>query len=258
MQLTTPISDDDYIIKREGCTRRRNRVLKMMRSIWSSVALCSLAAAAPADAASYLFDNQGDTATIDFDGFVGDSSGVIPGLSSSLTLTLLSGVGTGNFLFSYELLNTSTAAFSGSRVSGFAFNSDPRVSGAFINLGDFSNIVASGGNYPNAINYVEVCVNNRNSCAGGGGDGATLTDPATGQFTLSFGAPINGVTLDYFHVRYQSVPESLVSDGSASGRDVTTAVPEPGSWMLMLMGFFALGFALRRRVDGAPRKQAYA
>ena len=228
-------------------------VVKMTRSLSVCVAACVLAAASPAQSAEYLFDGNGDAATVNFNGFVGDSSGVISGLTSRLTLKLLSGAGTKDFLFSFELVNTSTAVFTGSRVSGFSFDSNPDVDGAFINLGDFSNIVATGGNYPNGIGDVEVCLNDKHSCAGGGGGGATLNDPATGQFTLSFAdAPTNGVTLDRFFVRYQSLP---TREGSASGQAVTTAVPEPGSWMMMLVGFFTLGFALRRRVR-APVKSA--
>lgn len=219
----------------------------MTRSLWACVAACACAVATPANAATYLFDGNNDAATINFNGFVDDPSGVISGLTSKLTLTLLSGVGTKDFRFSYVLTNTSTAAFNGSRVSGFAFNSNPDVDGAIINLGDFSNIVASGGarNYPNGIGNVEVCLNDANSCAGGGNGGAMIGDPAAGEFTLSFAnAPMNGVTLDRFFVRYQSLP---TREGSASGQAVTTAVPEPAAWMMLLAGFFAVGFALRRR-----------
>ena len=220
----------------------------MTRALWACATACAIVLAAPANAATQLFDSNNDAATINFNGFVGDLSGVIPGLTSKLTLTLLSGAGTRDWRFSYVLTNTSTAAFNGSRVSGFAFNANPDVDGgAIINLGDFSNIVTSGGsrNYPNGIGNVEVCLNDANSCAGGGNGGATIGNPAAGEFTLSFAnAPMNGVTLDRFFVRYQSLP---TREGSASGQAVTTAVPEPGAWMMLLAGFFAVGFALRRR-----------
>jgi len=228
----------------------------MMRSIWTGVALCSLAAAAPAHAVEYIFDSNGDEATINFNGF-NDSNGDILGLNASLGLRLLSGIGTANLLFEYDLRNTSTAAFSSSRVSAFSFDSDPDASNAIINLGDFSNIL-TGGSFPNGIHDVEICLNDGgNACAGGGNGGATITDPATGRFTLSFAqAPTNGVTLDRFYVRYQSLPNNV--GGSASGQEITTAVPEPGSWMLILTGFFALGFALRRRPVNVVGAKAYA
>lgn len=226
-----------------------------MRSIWTCVALCSLAAAAPAHAVEYLFDSNGDEATINFNGFNG-SNGEIPGLNASLGLRLLSGIGTANLLFSYDLRNTSIAPFTTSRVSNFSFDSDPDASSAAITLGGFTNILL-GGRQPNGIREVEICLNAGNSCQGGRNGGATLTDPVTGQFTLSFAqAPTNGVTLDRFHVRYQSLPTNV--GGSASEREITTAVPEPGSWMLMLAGFFALGFALRRRPMSVVGPKIYA
>lgn len=226
----------------------------MMRSFWTGVALCSLAAAAPAHAVEYLFDSDGDEATINFDGF--NDSGDILGLNASLALRLLSGIGTANLLFEYDLRNTSTAAFSSSRVSAFSFDSDPDANGAMINLGDFSNIL-TGGSFPNGIHDVEICLNDGgNGCAGGGNGGATITDPATGRFTLSFAQAQTNVTLDRFYVRYQSLPRNV--GGSASGQEITTAVPEPGTWMLILTGFFALGFALRRRPASAVGARAYA
>lgn len=221
----------------------------MVRSLLAAAAGSVLLFASPAQAVTQVFDTNGETATINFDGFKGTSTGVISGLSSSLILRLISGVGTKSYLFEYQLTNTSTSAFAGSRVSGFSFDSNPNVSGASIVSGDFSNIVYSGGKYPNAIGGVEVCLNDKNSCAGGGGSGATIGDPASGRFTLSFAtAPANGVTLDRFFVRYQSLPQPW---GSASGQAVTTAVPEPGTWMMLLTGFFLLGFALRRRAPAA-------
>lgn len=226
-----------------------------MRSIWTCVALCSLAAAAPAHAVEYLFDSDGDEATINFNGFNG-SNGDILGLNASLGLRLLSGIGTANLLFEYELRNRSAAAFSTSRVSNFSFDSDPDASRAAITLGGFTNIRLGGGQ-PNGIGNVEICLNAGNSCQGGGNGGATLTNPATGQFTLSFAqAPTSGITLDRFFVRYQSLPNNV--GGSASGQEITTAVPEPGSWMLMLVGFFALGFALRRRPVSVVGPKIYA
>jgi PEP-CTERM motif len=228
----------------------------MKRSLKALTLVCAFASAWPAAAAQYLFDGDGDSATINFDGFVSNSSNLIPGLTSTLKLKLLAGAGTKNFLFEYELSNTSTQAFSGSRVSGFAFNSNPDVDGAIINLGDFTNIVHNGMNYPNNIGNVEICLNSANSCAGGGGGGATFMDPASGRFTLSFdNSPQDGIILDRFFVRYQSLP---TREGSASGQVVTTAVPEPEAWMLMLVGFFGLGVALRRRSGGSANARTFA
>ena len=37
--------------------------------------------------------------------------------------------------------------------------------------------------------------------------------------------------------------------------DVTSAIPEPGTWMLMLLGFAAIGFSMRSRAKTQVRFQ---
>lgn len=213
------------------------------------------ASASPTQAAEYIFDDNGDLAEISFNGFSGDPSSVIANLTSQLRLRLLAGAGTNVFLFSYALSNTSTNGGPDSRVSGLAFDSDPDVA-AVLTLGEFSR-VGLNGNYPNGIGPVEVCLTNSRSCAGGGNGGARLGDPATGVFALAYARPQSSVTLSDFYVRYQGL-SGLGRTSSATGEDVASAVPEPGTWMLMIMGFGAIGFALRRRRTVAANQSASA
>ena len=216
-----------------------------MRGLAFAGALSALVAVAGATAqAAYLFDENGDSADIVFDGFSGNSANTIPGLSASLRLTLLSGAQTRGYLFSYVLQNTSTAGGSQSRVSGFAFNSTPDVR-LVATLGEFSNVILDG-RYPNGIGDVEICLTGSNSCQGGGRLGATRGDPASGVFLLGFDRSQRSVTLSDFFVRYQSL-SGLNRVTSASGQEVTTAVPEPGTWLMMIFGLGAIGFAMRQR-----------
>lgn len=214
--------------------------------------------ATPAAATDYLFDADGDAYTIYFDGFSGDPSNTIPGLTSNLYLQLDSGFGTDVLTFSYVLTNTSTVGGDDSRVSGFAFNSTPNATGGDADdAGEFDNVILGGG-YPNNIGDVEVCLTNSNACQGGGGGaaGAYLGDPATGTFTLEYGAPVASLYLGDFWVRYQGLT-GLGQVGSASGGD-TPPVPEPSTWALMLFGFGALGFAMRRRRGKETLRVRYA
>ena len=212
--------------------------------------------ATPAAATDYLFDSNGDDATIYFDGFSGDPSNTIPGLTSNLYLQLVGGIGSDVLTFSYVLTNTSTVGGDDSRVSGFAFNSTPNATGGEAD-GEFDNVVLGGG-YPNNIGPVEVCLTNSGACQGGGGGGAGayLGDPATGTFTLEYGDPVASLYLGDFWVRYQGLT-GLGQVGSASGGD-TPPVPEPSTWAMMLFGFGALGFAMRRRRGKETLRVRYA
>jgi hypothetical protein len=212
--------------------------------------------AAPAAATDYIFDSVGDQYEVTFNGFGGDPVTEIPGLTSTLDLTLTGGIGTKTLTFAYVLSNTSTAGGPDSRVSGFAFDLDPdpkkgSATGAFSNLN-------LGGTYPDAIGKVETCLANNkgNGCSGSGG--ATLSTPAAGALSLVFNSNTPSLTLSDFHVRYQSL-SGLGKITSAAGSEVTSPVPEPDTWALMLFGFGAVGFAMRRRKPKVVRvRVAYA
>jgi hypothetical protein len=239
--------------------------MRNLRSLALGAAFASVAllGASPASAAGYLFDETNDSYTLNFDGFVGDPTNVIPGLTSQLMLTLTGGVGTNTLSFSYLLTNTSSVGGPNSRVSGFAFDSNPNVdpaTGLGTPTGDFGNINL-GGNYPNAIGGVEVCLTGSAgaSCAGGASGGATLGDPASGTFSLIFGSNTSAVTLDDFYVRYQSLT-GLGDITSATGKEsleITThtgGVPEPATWATLLIGFGGVGATLRTRKSNTGRR----
>jgi hypothetical protein len=217
----------------------------------------ALVIAAPASAALVLngngtvtaSGNGGGSVTIAFDGY-GDNPGlmVIPNLTSTLKLDFISSTGTA-YTFGYTLTNTSTAPQTGSRVSIFGFNTDPNRTGGTVN-GDFDTV--GSGNVPNFPVNIEFCAKDgggSNNCAGGGNGGAVLGDPATGQFTLTFGSSQSSITLSDFVVRYQQVNST---SGSAIGRQ-TAPVPEPGTWAMMLLGFGAVGFSLRSARRQTPK-----
>jgi hypothetical protein len=168
------------------------------------------------------------------------STAKVGSLSSSLMLNFVSAVN-GLYTFSYTLNNTSTLD---SRVTAFGFNTDPD-SLLTILTGSVFTQSAPGSNFPNTIGVREECVTTGN-CTGGGGGGAGVDDGGftTGSFSLSVGnANVATLALTDFAVRYQGIP---VGAGSGTGT-VTAAVPEPGTWAMMLLGFGAIGVAMRRR-----------
>ncbi|MFM9936717.1 MAG: cistern family PEP-CTERM protein [Novosphingobium sp.] len=239
-------------------------------------AFASLAAAAPAHADSMLF-NSGDigkSISLDYNGYSGSGGSSINGLTGSTTFTL-TGVSGNDYSFDYAVANTSSAPVTDSRISSFAFNTDPTISGA-ASTGAYSYTTLSS-NYPNGIGTVDVCFKDANtgSCAGGGSGGLTLGQSGTGSFTLSFSSPVSALTLSDFYVRYQSISGvpgissasgagTITSSSSTSTGGTTTSstssstggtsVPEPG--MLGLFGAGAIGLAFARRRQ--PQRRALA
>lgn len=211
----------------------------MQRAFFAALVASAIALPSAAMAA-VVFDSVGDSTTINL-------GGDQPGTSSTLYLKLTSldangDMTNGDLKFDYALTNTGNTAVNPSgRVSGFGFSTSPEVSGGAV-TGDFSNFNLDPG--PGQLGAaVDVCFSNSGSCSGSGG--ATVGDPATGTLTLALGSGTTAVTLDDFGVRYQSL--GLQGEGSGRGFEVPGAVPEPGTWAMMLLGFGGIGFAMRRR-----------
>lgn len=216
------------------------------------VALSTMAFSTPAlaDAITLSPGDIGSSFTLDYNGFSNDMA--IVGLTGATTFTL-TGVSGNDYTFSYSVANTSSDPVTGSRISSFAFNTDPTIAGA-TSTGAFSYTTLSS-NYPNGIGTVDVCFKDAatGSCAGGGSGGLTLGETGTGMFTLSFSQPVSSLTLSDFYVRYQSIT-GVPGISSASGAGTittssgggTTDVPEPGMLTLFALGLIGLYVGRRR------------
>jgi len=215
-------------------------------------AAATFAAASPAHAGVVLvgtpggsMTTAGQTASISFNKAIGgDPVITIPGLTSTFTLQFLSRVlsgGNTTFNFNYSVANTSTIA-GGSRLSVVGFQIDPNAAGATVT--NVFNTVGSG-NVPN-YGTAELCLKaggGANNCSGGGNGGVLAGQTGSGALAISFLGAINDITLSNFVVRYQA----FNYQGISSGIGISTAVPEPGTWMLMIAGIGLMGWQLRRR-----------
>ena len=202
------------------------------------------------DKSVILDANDPFTWTFDYDGFTSSAQTPVAGLTSSILFKFLNRTGN-NYNFSYTLTNTSGAQFQASRVTIFGFNTNPNSS-ASVGSGDMFNVISSGPQ-PNGQAALEICFKDSgptNNCAGASG-GVAIGASTSGTFTLKFGSVLDKIIMSNFTVRYQGINSTTygMSGASASGVPVgvTTAVPEPATWAMMIGGFGLLGAVVRRR-----------
>ncbi|MDE2563658.1 MAG: cistern family PEP-CTERM protein [Sphingomonadales bacterium] len=197
----------------------------------------------------------GSTFTLDYNGYSGSGGTSIGGLTGSTTFTL-TGVSGNNYTFDYSVTNTSSDPVTASRISSFAFNTDPTITSA-TSTGAFS-YTTLNSNYPNGIGTVDVCFKDATtgSCSGGGSGGLDIGQTGTGSFTLSFSQPVSSLTISDFYVRYQSI-SGVPGVSSASGAGTITSssssgggtpVPEPGMLTLFALGVIGLYLGRKRLV----------
>lgn len=213
------------------------------------------AAPALADAITLDATKVGTAYTLNYNGF--SSGTTVTGLTGRTTFTL-TGISGNNYTFSYSVTNTSSAPITDSRISSFAFNADPNITGA-TSTGAFS-YTTLNSTYPNGIGEVDVCFKDAStgSCSGGGSGGLAQGQTGTGNFVLSFAQPIASLNLSDFYVRYQSIAGAgNITSASGTGTLTSsggTSVPEPG--MLGLLSLTLIGAAvLRRRRQSAQTLQ---
>lgn len=229
--------------------------MKFAHAITGLVAAAGLFAASPAFADSVTLGaaDIGTAFTLNYNGFANGTT--IDGLAGSTTFTL-TGVSGNDYTFNYGVSNTSSAPITASRISSFAFNTDPTIASA-TSTGAFS-YTTLNSNYPNGIGTVDVCFKDAltGSCAGGGSGGLTIGQSGSGTFTLGFSQPVSSLTLSDFYVRYQSIAGTNNPPSSASGAGTLTStggssggtpVPEPGMLGLMAGGLALVGLARRRQ-----------
>ncbi|GGB40572.1 hypothetical protein GCM10011380_32550 [Sphingomonas metalli] len=167
------------------------------------------------------------------------------GTTGTITYNFLSANSAGTvWNFSYSVDNTSVAPSAKSELASFGFNSSVAIASAAA-TGTFKAGIDTG-NF-NGLGSADVCLYAGSNCNGGASNGITsAASPATGTFSLTLKSGANVLILGDFVGRWQSTGAS--GNGSASGRGtVVTAVPEPASWAMMLIGFGLVGGAARYR-----------
>jgi len=224
-----------------------------MRTIISALGAFLAFVSAQAVQAATLFDSSsiGNPVSVDFTGQVNGAAATQ--LSALLTLNLASISADGrSYTFNYSLTNDSSVA---SRIRSFGFD----VDGGFLTGASATGAYPNrrlGDHFPEAIGNRDVCFhaagNGQSDCTGGP-NGLTQGQTGNGSFTLNFSSmrPAPGsIYLDLFVVRFQSISPGLNGGGTSGvgiGNVVPPPVPEPATWLMMILGFFSFGIILRQR-----------
>ena len=254
------------------------------------MAVCAVVSAWSLPAEALLIqDPNTDDFSVSFDGVIDGT--VVSGLESNAAFdftgsTFFGGQNVTEFYFDITLSTDLSAPITSARVSGIGFatapdiivpnngNQAPAPADSSLNTGvsrvttdanaspPFEFII--GGNFPQpGVVNIEFCITGGgNSCQGGGNVGVSGTSAANGSETFSIALAVvgdqtaNGLTLDQFAVRYQSiVGTNLGTSGVGQGRE-SHEIPEPASLTLLGVGLAGLAWVRRRRRAGVPQRHA--
>lgn len=221
-------------------------------------ATCSIVvSAAPAGAAvvidpvtggAKVFTNGYGAFQVITTGSAGATAAQMAGLNGSILFELIGGFNSNVLEFRYTLANISTGVNLGSSIGVFGFDVAPDaqlevLTGVFKEADKLKNF--------NGLGKREFCLYEGQNCAGSGSAGVYVGEaPSVGTFTLTYGAPgPSEIIFTNVTTRWQRVAGD--QEASASGTGPPMVVPEPATWAMMLLGFGAVGYSLRRR----PRRR---
>lgn len=224
----------------------------MRFSFLAGCAGAMLAAASPAGAQSFVSGvgsvTLDRTAPFSWTVDLGATNGNgLAGTRGSIAFDFLSANASGTtWNFAYSVDNVSVAPSAGSELSSFGFDTSGTERSVSAGAGNLFSAALNTGNF-NGLGNRDLCFLAGPNCNGGGSRGVGVAlAPVAGTFSVSFTGGQNTLTLSDFVARWQSTGANL--QGSASGTGtITPAVPEPGTWAMMLLGFGAIGYAMRRR-----------
>ena len=185
--------------------------------------------------------------------------GVVPGLTGTLGI-VYNGV-TNNGLtwnFGYTVDNTTSGTLT-SEVSAFGFITAPSIASAgSTGLYDTALLDVQAG----FLGNVDFCATAGNTCAGGGSNGISPSDPAaTGTFSLTYANVLSQITLSGDFLRFQGITGTALIGGEVvtfNGASGFAQVPGPivGAGMPGLIaacgGMWGFNFYRRRRDGNVP------
>ena len=217
----------------------------MKRILAAAVALSALAAGTQAQAADFILTSDG---IIDISNA---SHFYITLATPTTTSATLTNTAVGGFTDNYYFAPLIASIGSGSAVTntftGLTF-ATPGLS-----ISAYTLTAAAGAALSSAFTTASIATYNANV--------ATVIGEATSAlFTIDGTAPdalsrqLTGVPLDPTQFYKISISGTGTASGSVySGNLTSTTVPEPATWAMMLLGFGAVGFAMRSRRKEQPK-----
>ncbi|MBO9379124.1 cistern family PEP-CTERM protein [Sphingomonas histidinilytica] len=227
-------------------------MLRMIRKA-AVAAVAVLSSAMPLSAAVVINSaNSGYNFSIDYAGFVNEAWTDQVSAFADFTFDGVSNNGL-TYNFSYTMTNNSIVD---SRIRSFGVDTS----------GTVTSLSATGayqytdldGQFPVGVGRLDLCfiATGNGSCTGGpGGLSSNPDESGVGTFAVTFANVMESVTFDNFAVRFQSINPTV--NGSSSGVGLGSlagggggnpiTAPEPGTWLMLLVGFGLVGHMLRQQ-----------
>jgi len=227
-----------------------------MKWLYGLLALAVLATPAKA-----VVVNSGDIGFTGVTGIQGQINGVNqPGLTGLLGLTY-TGLSNGGltYNFAYVVSNTSSTPITASRISSFAFETNPNITAA-ASTGVYNDPNLPANGYPGFLpGNVEFCFGSSpNTCEGGGG--LDKGQSAAGSFSLTFASVLASIDLQTAYFRFQSIVGGVGGNsGAGYNHDIVIInpnlvdnTPVPGA--VWLFGSVVAGAGALRTIRNRRRK----
>lgn len=211
----------------------------MKRLLVATAAFASLAAS-PAYAADFIL---GATAGVNSNFYISDNNSPIS-ISATLGNTITtSGTYTDRYFFSPTFLASGAGVASKTGISSLIINAANSgvKSYALSTFGPALNAAFFGTGVASTLSALNTYLTS-----------AAVIDTYSSTGTTT-GIAINNVSLDLNKLYVITISGNVSGRGTYSGTLDATAVPEPATWAMMLLGFGAIGFAMRRQGRAHPK-----
>lgn len=197
-------------------------------------------------------DDIGLNFVVDFSGKVDDNYTSNLSALGSFTFTSVTNAGK-TFNFSYSMTNDSNYD---SRIRAFGFDTQsPSPNPTSVNGITGFTYEERNVNFIEGVGTMDMCFSAGSGCtnhsSGGINDGSTMN----GTFSMTFANVMESVDFNHFAMKFLSVNPTIGGRDWGAGLGTIVSVtppggtpitaPEPGTWMMMLVGFGLVGGILR-------------